>query len=271
MSTATHRALLREPISRRRELALQLSVLVGMAIVGAALVALGFWLHRGDERIGRREARLELARVLDRGEQLLVAVDVSERHWWDHFRTTPGVLAATDRRLLWVGTAPPSLFRPRGDDPPAFLARSLPYDTALVVRAGRVLAGTQRGILVRAAAGETDGDAVTGYAVTGDAGVAADSLVRIAQLRRQSQLATIQRQQEIFDSIAALPPPPPLMHRVRPGETLFGIAATYGVTPEVLRALNALPSTRIVIGQQLVVRRYRRINGVVIPYYGPAD
>ena len=263
MSTATHRATLREPISRRRELALQFGVLVGMAVVGAALVALGFWLHRGDERIGRREAALELERVLESGERALVTVEVTERHWWDHFRTTPGVLAATDRRLLWVGTAPPPLFRPRGDDPPAFLERSMPYDTGLVVRAARVQGGTQRGIVVQAPEVETGR-----YAVTSAARIAADSLVRIAQLRRQAQLAVIQRQQEIFDSIAALPPPPPTTHRVRPGETLYGIAATYAVTPEVLRTMNGLASTRIVIGQQLVVRRYRRISGTVVPYFG---
>lgn len=265
MAISTHRATLREPISRRRELALQLSVLVGMAIVGASLLALGFWLHRGDDRIGRREARLELGRALEPGEQLVVAVEVGQRHWWDHFRSTPGLLAATDRRVLYVGTAPPPLFRPRGDDPPAFIERSFAYDTGLVVRAARVQGGTRRGIVVRTS--EED----ERFAVRGGARVAADSLVRLAQLRRQGQLAVIQRQQEIFDSIAALPPPPPLLHRVSPGETLYGIAIRYNVTPEVLRSMNGLATNRIVIGQQLVVRRYRRISGTVVEYFGPGE
>ena len=87
--------------------------------------------------------------------------------------------------------------------------------------------------------------------------------------RRQAELADIRRQRAIFDSIAALPPPPPELHRVSPGESLYGIARQYNVTPEVLRAMNGLTSDRIRIGQTLVVRRYRRINGAVVEYYGP--
>lgn len=255
--------MLREPISRRRELALQFSVLVGIGVVAGLMIVAGTWLHRGDARAGRREAELQLARVLQPGEQVLARADVAQRSWWDHFRETPGVLVATDRRLLFVGTVPPALFRERGDDPPLFVERSLPYDTALVARRRRVLAGTFPGIVVRS------DDVDEAFALQSASRAGADSLVSLVTQRRAAQLAEVERQQAMFDSIAALPPPPPLAHRVAPGQTLYGIAAQYNVTPEVLRLMNGLTSDRIRIGQEIVVRRYRRINGAVVPYYGP--
>ncbi|HEX5580175.1 MAG TPA: LysM peptidoglycan-binding domain-containing protein [Gemmatimonadaceae bacterium] len=263
MSSPAHRAVLREPISRRRELALQFTVLVGIGVVAGLMIVLGTYLHRGDARAGRREAQLQLARVLEPGEQVLARADVAQRRWWDHFRETPGVLVATDRRLLFVGTVPPALFRERGGDPPLYVERSIPYDTTVVARRRRVLGGAVPGILVRA-----DGEAER-FTIPSAERAAADSLISLVTQRRAARLAEYERRQAMFDSIAALPPPPPEVHRVAPGQTLYGIAAQYNVTPEVLRLMNGLTSDRIRIGQELVVRRYRRINGAVVPYYGP--
>jgi len=255
---------LRQPLSRRRELALQLGVLLGLAGVGALLVGVGTWMHRGDQDVGRREALLQLDRVLQPGEQVLARAEVVQRHWWDHFRTTPGVLAATDRRLVHVGAVPPALFRV-SDDPPSFHEWSFAYDTSLAARSARGIAGAGQGIVVRT----RDGSERFGVPAAARAG--AQGVVRTVEARRQERLAELRRQAAIFDSIAALPPPPPVIHRVRPGETLYGIAAQYNVTPEVLKAMNGFAADRIRIGQQLVVRRYRRINGAVVEYYGPPE
>lgn len=262
-STGTYRAVLRQPVSRRRELALQFAVLVGLAVIGGLVLVAGIVMHRGDAELGRRQAQLQLARRLQPGERVLAQVDVAQHHWYDHFRVTPGVLAATDRRLLYVATAPPALFRSVGDDPPTFLVRSFTYDTSLTAQAGRVLAGARPGVVVQSA------DSVFAFAVAGgerDEGLA---VVRLVDERRAAQLADLQRRQAVLDSIAALPPPPPEAHRVRPGETLYSLARLYNVTPEVLQAMNGLSTDRIRIGQEIVVRRYRRINGAVIEYYGP--
>ena len=262
-STGTYRAVLRQPVSRRRELALQFAVLVGLAVIGGLVVVAGILVHRGDAELGRRQAALQLTRRLQPGERVLARVDVTQHHWYDHFRVTPGVLAATDRRLLYVGTAPPALFRSQGEDPPTFLVRSFAYDTSLAAREERVLGGTSPGIVVVAT------DTVQTFALAGEDRDAGQAVVRQVDERRAAQLAEIRRQQATFDSIAALPPPPPEVHRVRPGETLYSLARLYNVTPEVLQAMNGLQADRIRIGQELVVRRYRRINGAVIEYYGP--
>lgn len=262
-STGSYRAVLRQPVSRRRELALQFAVLVGLAVIGGLVVVAGILMHRGDAALGRRQAVAQLTRRLQPGERVLARVDVTQHHWYDHFRVTPGVLAATDRRLLYVATAPPALFRSVGEDPPTFLVRAFPYDTSLTARAGRVLGGTSAGIVVEVA------DTVNAFAVAGEDRAAAQAVVRLVDQRRAAQLAEIRRRQAVIDSISALPPPPPEVHRVRPGETLYSLARLYNVTPEVLQAMNGLTSDRIRIGQELVVRRYRRINGAVIEYYGP--
>jgi LysM repeat protein len=263
VTTSAYRVALRQPVSRRRELALQLGVLVAIAVLAGLLTLLGAWLHRGDERVGRREALLELARVLQPGEQVLARAEVAQRRWWDHFRTTPGVVVATDRRLVYVGTVPPALFR-RTDDPPTFAEWSFPYDTALAARLGRGVAGAGQGLVVDVPGGET-----VRLGVRGDQRPRAAAVVAAVEARREEQVAELERQQAVFDSIAALPPPPPQLHRVRPGETLYGIAAAYNVTPEVLQSMNGLTTDRIRIGQELVVRRFRRINGAVVEYYGP--
>ena len=263
MSSSAQRAALRRPISSRRELALQLGVLVGIAAMAVLLALAGTWLHRGDERRGAREALLQLERVLQPDERVLARAQVTQRHWWDHFRTTPGVVAATDRRLVYVGTVPPALFRP-GDDPPSYEEWSFPYDTALTARLGAGVAGAVQGLVVRA-----PGDRVWRLGVPGGERPRAEAVARAVVAQQALRVAEARRQQAAFDSIAALPPPPPQTHRVRPGETLYGIAAQYNVTPEVLQAMNALTGPRIRIGQELVVRRFRRINGAVVEYYGP--
>ncbi len=264
-STGSYRAVLRQPVSRRRELALQFAVLVGLAIMGGLVIVVGVVLHRGDAELGRQQARAELTRQLQPRETVLLRIDVTQHHWYDHFRVTPGVLAATDSRLLLVSTAPPALFRAVGDDPPTFLVRSFVYDTALTVHADRVLAGTTPGIVVDSGGSEYS------LAVDADDRSAVQTVVRLVDDRRSALLADYERQQALRDSIMALPPPPPVVHRVVSGETLYGLARLYNVTPEVLKAMNGLTSDQIRIGDELVVRRYRRINGVVMEYYGPPE
>lgn len=254
--------VLRQPVSRRRAAALQLGVLLGIAAMAALLVLVGTWRHRGDGAVGRREALLQLERQLQPGEQVLARAEVVQRHWWDHFRTTPGVLAATDRRLVHVATVPRALFH-ADDDPPSYDEWSFVYDTALAARATTGIAGAGQGLVVRT----RDGAERFGVRAAHLAG--AQGVVRVVEARRRERVAELRRQQAVFDSIVALPAPPPLLHRVRPGETLYGIAAQYNLTPEVLKLMNGLTADRIVIGQQLVVRRYRRINGAVVEYFGP--
>ncbi len=54
------------------------------------------------------------------------------------------------------------------------------------------------------------------------------------------------------------------IHVVRPGDTLFGVAAAYGVPLAVLASLNGLRAdARLVVGQTLVVREPRLVHTAV--------
>ncbi|MFN3467850.1 MAG: murein hydrolase activator EnvC family protein [Candidatus Brocadiales bacterium] len=68
------------------------------------------------------------------------------------------------------------------------------------------------------------------------------------------------------------PPPLPkekpsgcLTHKVKRGETVWGIARTYGVTPQELISLNGIKDTRdLEVGQELIIHRTHE-NRLVLP------
>jgi hypothetical protein len=252
----------RPSVSRRRELALQLAVLTALAVVLALLLVAGVYVHRDDARRGQREADLEARREVGPDEEVLVRARVTQRHWWDHFRATQGVLVATGRRLLYVGVTPPALLRPGTSALPAYDVRSFAYDTALSLTAERVYLGTSRGVAVHTPAG------VSAFGVRGPQRPFADSIVRLVEAVRLARVTAAARERFTLDSVAALPPPLPDVHVVRRGETLLGIAARYDISPEQLKLMNSLGDDRICVNDRLVVKRFRRVNGAVVEYYG---
>jgi LysM repeat protein len=200
----------------------------------------------GARRAARQAAEAELGSELEPDERVFARVYVSQRNWWDNFRESFGVLAATDRRLLFVGAPPTPWVRRDASGPPELRAQSFPYDAPFTARTRRLLLGTVPGVVVRTTAGS-----VAFLVPRGERQHARD----IAGVVDRALAAQTEALQRDVASRVAPPPPAPVYgsHLVRPGEAVTTIARRYRTTPDVIRQLNRLASDRIRIGQRLRV------------------
>ncbi|HEX6534726.1 MAG TPA: LysM peptidoglycan-binding domain-containing protein [Gemmatimonadaceae bacterium] len=217
---------------------------------GAPLVAVGavvlvvFAANVRDRANAERLALRELRVRLEPGERVLHRVRAAERHWYDLYRATYGVLAATDRRVLYVGVLP-ELY-PTPDAPRAFDVRSYPYDTLFAIAATSAPFSA-------AAVRLSHGGEPRRYGVRAGQRAELGALVREANRRDLVIRETLRLERHYRDSLAALPPNREY-YRVHRGDALESIARRYHTTPERLRALNRLADDRIRIGQELLVR-----------------
>src|SRR5262245_28849445 len=149
MEAAARRPRPAVPPPPRWRVALRVSAWsIGFALVLGVIGALLF-IHLGDAEGSARVANREVDLMLDRGESIDWRAPVMARHWWHYFRVTHGVLAATNRRLVYVGV-PPEEILPREPEPQLLEESSFPYDRPIDVWRGRVFLGTENGVVVRA-------------------------------------------------------------------------------------------------------------------------
>ena len=214
----------------------------------ALLAALAFALYSNPADTGRARAtsRSLLLSALDPGERVEQRAYVYQRYWWDYFRETHGVLALTDRRLVFVGVPPVNHLVP-DDGPAASERREFPLDTLTLIGRGRVFFGTAAGVVFSTRAGAET------FAVPAESRAAADTI--LSSLARRQALSRAgasrdRRAQEYAAWLARLP----VWHRVERGEALSTLATRYNTTVEQLRQLNGLPTDRVRIGQRLIVK-----------------
>lgn len=243
-------------------------VLIGLSggtlllIVGGVLALSTVLSPIGARRAARQAGDAELLAELDPGERVLARAYVSQRNWWDNFRESFGVLAATDRRLLFIGVPPAPWVREVAGGPPELRTRSFPYDLPFTADTRRLLAGTSLGVVVR-----TTFDDVPFLVPRGEREHARDieRVVERALVARTEALAR--------DQAARVAPPPPApvygAHVVRSGDAVTTLARRYRTTPDVIRQLNRLPNDRIRIGQRLRVPLPPDSAGVARPAVPP--
>ena len=221
---------------------------VAFAVLAAAIAVL-FILRRGDETVARRIATRELAMSLDRGEVVHGQAAVEQRQWWDYYRPTHGVIAVTDRRVVFVGVAPPDLL-PHEPEPPALVTISIPYaaDHHIDVQLDRVFFGSARGFMMRAPS-----EPMAAFAFNAAERARGDAVLQVLA-RRQGDMRTVADAERRAALDAAEAARRPDFHRVQRGEALDLIAARYGRTADQLRTWNRLPSNLIKIGQVLMVK-----------------
>lgn len=242
---------MRRGIRPRRRSTLQ-RVLIGLSggtlviIVGGVLALATLLSPIGARRAARAAAEQELVSELEPGERILGRAYVSQRNWWDNLRESFGVLAATDRRLLYVGLPPAPWLGRTVEGPPELRAQSFMYDEPFVADARRLLLGLTRGVLVRTPSGE-----VAFLVPRGEAARVRD----IERVVERALAARTEAQQREQLARSAPPPPPPVYgtHTVRYGDAVTSIARRYRTTPDVIRQLNRLQNDNIRAGQRLRV------------------
>ena len=221
-----------------------------VAILAALVIVAGLlFLHRGDAEGSARVANREIDALLQPGEAIEQRVSVQRRRWFDYFRVTHGVLAATDRRLLYVGVPPEELI-PRDPEPLELDQLSVPYDRPIDVLSTRVFFGTLPGVKI-SAGGRSESFGVTALDREKMDGVLA------VLARREAELRAASESERKAAEAAAAAARRAITHLVQPGEALEHIAQRYGTTVDSLRRWNSLTNDRITAGHRLVVRPER--------------
>jgi hypothetical protein len=234
------------PPKRRWRVALRLSVWTVAVTLVLAIIGMLLFIHRGDAEGSARVANREVELMLERGETIDWRAPVMARHWWHYFRVTHGVLAATNRRLLYVGV-PPEEILPREPEPQLLEESSFLYDRPIDIWRGRVFLGTLTGIIIRA-----PGELRT-FGVAASERPRLDSVLTI-MTRRQKAIRDsdeAERQKALAEAEAARKP---IYHVVVRGEALELIARQYNVTVEQLQLWNDLPTPRIRVNDSLLVK-----------------
>jgi hypothetical protein len=204
------------------------------------------FLHRGDPEGSGRIANREIAFLLERGEIVRWQVPVMQRHWWNYFRVTHGVLAATTRRLLYVGV-PPEALLPREEEPLELEELSWRYESPIEVQRQRVFLDTRAGVTIR---GEP---ARATFAVASRNAGRLDSVLAVME-RRVADVRAGQEAERRAAEAASAASRRPIYHLVQPGESLDAIARRYGTIVDSLRVWNGLLSDRIQAGLRLLVK-----------------
>jgi hypothetical protein len=212
-------------------------------------VAISLLLYRGDAEGAARTSNREIEFLLQHGELVEQRVPVMQRHWWDYLRLTHGVLAVTNRRLLYVGVPPEELLR-REPEPPELDEKGWAFGSALDARSGRVHFGTRPGVVIT-----LDG-VREAFAVSPRNLSRLDSALQLVRTRQEEYRLTQEAERRALEAATASARRA-IYHLVRPGESLEVIAGRYGTHIDSLRRWNALRSDRIQAGRRLLVKPER--------------
>jgi hypothetical protein len=239
------------PPRRRRPL---VRILVALSSSTALLAVVGLVAAAaivppvGARRAARLTAQREVRSQLRPGEYAVASVFASQRRWTDMYRESFGVLVATDQRLLYVGSPPTPLLRPREDGPEELLVESYPYDAAFTLEPRTLWRGVVRGLELRTP------DMTVDFLVDDASWKDANS---VSQLSAAARRVSTQQDEALTASSRAAPVQAAeyVPYVVQRGETLIGLARRFQTSPDVLRQLNQLTSDEIKVGQRLRVPR----------------
>lgn len=245
-----------QPRSRFKRMSPAAKYAALLATVIVIIIAVQLVLHsmRTEPRDSRMIADRELeVNVIEPGERIEQVVSVVRREPVDYFRATRGIVALTNKRIVFLGLRPRDMLAP-SDAPSAFEQQDFPLDTAISVTTGRAMAFLSKGLVIKTP------DETIRLAVPGSAWPDAQKLATRMTTARQAALASAKRQQELREVAeaewkrAVEAWKKPQYYTARRGDALGSIATQWNTTTEKLQALNKLPDIRIRVGQRLLVR-----------------
>ncbi|MFN8570959.1 MAG: LysM peptidoglycan-binding domain-containing protein [Gemmatimonadaceae bacterium] len=204
------------------------------------------YLNRGDAEGSARLANREIDLLVPKGEVVERRVVVQRRRWYDYFRVTHGVLAATDRRLMYVGIPPEDLL-PREREPLELDQFILPYDRSIDISRTRGFPGTLQGVRL------SSGNRNVVLGVTALNIPRLDSTLAVVTRRLGEIRAAADAERKAVEAATAASRRA-IYHLVQPGEALASIATRYGTVVDSLRVWNQLTTDRISAGKRLLVR-----------------
>lgn len=209
---------------------------------------------RTEPRDSRLIADRELAvNVVGPGETVETVISVAQRNAVDYFRATRGVLALTNKRIVFLGLRPRDMLAP-ADAPPTFEQRDFPIDTAVSLTTGRVMAMLTKGVVLKTP------DETLRLSVPETSWPEAQKLAsRMTTAREKAHAEAVRQEalrkvadQEWKQAVAAWHKAQ--YYTVRRGDAIGSIATQWNTSVEKLQRLNNMPDNRIRVGQTLLVR-----------------
>ncbi len=224
--------------------------IIGLVVVVVGIMVFGYavFMRRVDARGAWQAAARELnGGMLRYGEHVERYAKAFQRRPGDYYRSTNGLLVATNDRVLFIGIAPTDKLE-NEDAPATILQYEYPNDTLLTMTQKRLYFLTAHGVRIS----HGPGTAQEFAASRGDE-ASLDSVLDHVTRNLDAQRVEAIRERRIRANVAKLINEP-IYYVVKRGDAISSIAARFDTTPEVIRKLNNLPNDRVRIGEQLTVK-----------------
>jgi len=217
--------------------------LVGMGVLGYTL-----FMRHVDARGAWTAAARELSGgTLHYGEHIVRYAKAFQRRPTDYYRSSNGLLAATNDRVIFIGVAPADKLE-NEDAPATILQYEFPIDTLLRLKTERVYFMTARGVRI-----SHPGTPTALIAASPGEEAALDSLVAAVDRKLLAERVAARRERELRAAVAKLINEP-IYYVVRRGDALSSIAARFDATNDQIKTWNQLTGDRVKIGQKLIVK-----------------
>jgi LysM repeat protein len=225
-------------------------LLIGIAIVLVGMGVLGYtlFMRHADARGAWKAASRELTGgTLHYGEHIERFAKAFQRRPTDYYRSSNGLLVATNDRVIFIGVAPTDKLE-NEDAPATILQYEYPNDTLLKLKPERVYFMTAPGVRI-----SHPGAPTSIIAAAPGEEKALDSLVASVNRNIAANREAARRELKLRAGIAALINEP-IYYIVRRGDALSSIAARFDATNDQIRTWNHLVGDRVRIGDKLVVK-----------------